>query len=337
VKLPGPVEFDGTALSRKPKVLLVDDHPDILRSTSRLLSFDFDVVGTAGDGYQAVEAARRLDPDLIALDITMPGRDGFQTAHDLVQIGTRARIVFLTMHESDDYVAEGFRSGGRGYVLKTRLHLDLATALQRVHAGQLFVPSLESLFAIDPEFTGHVALFHEHDRGFIDGVSGLLAAALRRGDAVSLFTSSPLRAGIAQRLQAAGWNVGESGDYGPYRAMDSAAALATILRNGSIDVERLRELVDEADRMRGCGARGAQSILTFVGDISTHLLDPDPRLAVELERAWTNLTQTLRFMTVCCYPTSRFDTADVRLFPQLCGEHMAVAHTPERGPRPLRM
>ena len=145
-----------------------------MKSTSRLLSFDFDVVGTASDGYQAVEAAQRLDPDLIALDITMPGRDGFQTAQDLVQIGTRARIVFLTMHESDDYVAEGFRSGGRGYVLKTRLHLDLANALQRVLAGQLFVPSLGSLFAIDAEFTGHVVLFHENDRGFVDGVSGLL-------------------------------------------------------------------------------------------------------------------------------------------------------------------
>ena len=90
-------ESDGSAPHSKPKVLLVDDHPDILKSTSRLLSFDFEIVGTASDGYQAVDAAQRLDPDVIALDITMPGRDGFETAQQLVQIGTRARIVFLTM------------------------------------------------------------------------------------------------------------------------------------------------------------------------------------------------------------------------------------------------
>ena len=329
MKSPGPVESDGTAPPSKPTVLLVDDHPDILKSTSRLLSFDFDVVGTASDGYQAVEAAQRLDPDLIALDITMPGRDGFQTAQHLVQVGTRGQIVFLTMHEADDYVAQGFRSGGRGYVLKTRLHLDLANALERVLAGQLFVPSLESLFAIDPGFTGHVAFFHENDRGFVEGISGLLAAALRRGDSVSLFSSSHVRAGVAEKLQAAGWHVGASGDYGPFRAMDSATALAPVIRRGSVDVDHLRDLVAETDRMRVNGARGVQSILTFVGDISTHLLDPDPQLALELEHAWTELTHPLRFVTVCCYPTSRFETADARLFPQVCAEHIAVTHTPE--------
>ncbi len=191
VKSPPRADFDGTAPSIKPKVLLVDDHPDILRSTSRLLSFDFDVVGTASDGLSAVAAAQRLDPDLIALDISMPGRDGFQTAQDLVQIGSRAGIVFLTMHESNDYVAEGFRSGGRGYVLKTRLHLDLANALQRVLAGQLFLPSLESLFAIDNNMTGHVVMFHDDDQSFVDGVSGFIGAALHRGDVVSLVTAAP--------------------------------------------------------------------------------------------------------------------------------------------------
>lgn len=322
-------ESDGTAPFTRPKVLLVDDHPDILKSTSRLLSFDFDIIGTASDGYQAIDAAQRLDPDLIALDITMPGRDGFQTAQDLVQIGSRAPIVFLTMHESDDYVAEGFRSGGRGYVLKTRLHLDLATALQRVLAGQLFVPSLKSLFALDQDFTGHVAHFHEDDRGFVDGVSAFVAAALRRGDAVSLVTKPAVRAGVAQRLQAFGWNVGESGEYGAYRAMDSAGVLDPVLRNGTVDIDRLRELIAETDRTRLNGSRGADSILTFIGDASTHLLDVHPELAVEIEQAWSDVTRSLRFLTVCCYPASRFDGAGAPLFPQLCNQHLAVSHVSE--------
>jgi CheY-like chemotaxis protein len=331
VKFPRRDNSEGTTIPAKPKVLLVDDHPDILKSTSRLLSFDFEIVGTASDGYQAVEAAQHLEPDLIALDITMPGRDGFQTAQELVQLGTRAGIVFLTMHESDDYVAEGFRSGGRGYVLKTRLHLDLAIALRRVLSGQLFAPSLKALLAIDPDFTGHVVHFHEDDRGFVEGVSGLTAAALRRGDAVSLVTKPHLRAGVAQRLRTLGFNAGESGQFGAYTAIDSASALAPILRNGQLDIDRLRELIAETDRGRTNGSRGSDSILTFVGDTSTHLLKVNPQLAVELEQAWNDVTRSLRFLTVCCYPTTRFDGADAELFPRLCAEHLAVSHLTEGG------
>jgi CheY-like chemotaxis protein len=294
-----------------------------------LLSFEFDIVGTASDGHQAIDAAQRLDPDVIALDITMPGRDGFQTAQDLARIGSRAPIVFLTMHESDDYVAEGFRSGGRGYVLKTRLHLDLATALQRVLAGQLFVPSLKALFALDPHFTGHVAHFHDDDRGFVDGVSAFIATALRRGDAVSLVTRPALRAGVARQLEAYGLKVGETGQYGAYQAMDSATALAPILRDGRLDLDLMRQLIAETDRTRINGSRGADSILTFVGDVSTHLLDVDPQLALELEQEWDEVTRSLRFLTVCCYPTSRFESAGTPLFPQLCNEHLAISHISE--------
>lgn len=328
-------ESDGSAPYSKPKVLLVDDHPDILKSTSRLLSFDFEIVGTSSDGYQAVEAAQRLDPDLIALDITMPGRDGFETAQELVRMGTRARIVFLTMHESDDYVSEAFRSGGRGYVLKTRLHLDLANALRRVLSGQLFVPSLGSLFALDHDFMGHVAHFHEDDRGVVDEVSGFIAAALRRGDAVSLVTRPAIRAGVAQRLRTFGWNVGESGDHGAYRAMDSGTALELILRGEQLDIDRMRALVAETDRTRMKGSRGADSILTFVGDISTHLLDVNPQMAVELEQAWNEVTKSLRFLTVCCYSTPWFDNADAQMFPRFCAEHLAIAHLAENPTRSL--
>ena len=292
----------------------------------------------ATDARQAIDAAQRLDPDLIALDITMPGRDGFQTAQDLVHIGSRARIVFLTMHESDDYVAEGFRSGGRGYVLKTRLHLDLTNALQRVLAGQMFLPSLGALFAIDHNVTGHLVMFHDDDRAFVDGVSGFISASLRRGDVVSLVTSSPIRAGVAERLRAYGWDAGEAGEDGRYHASDAAESLSSIMRNGRPDAERLRQFVAEIERTRAQGPGEAESRLTVVGDMSAHLLAAgNSQAALEVERLWDSLTRTLPFLTICCYPMSPFDGLDGRLFPQLCGEHFAVAHAPEGGSRSLRM
>ena len=151
---------------------------------------------------------------------------------------SRARIVFLTMHESDDYVAEGFRSGGRGYVLKTRLHLDLTNALQRVLAGQMFLPSLGALFAIDHDVTGHVVMFHDDDRAFVDGVSGFISASLRRGDVVSLVTTSPIRAGVART---------------------AARVRLGCRRNGTVRAlsrgrRRRRVVVDHAERTPGCRA-----------------------------------------------------------------------------------
>lgn len=338
MKSPGPVDSDGTAPFTKPKVLLVDDHPDILRSTSRLLSFDFNVVGTASDGYQAVDAAQRLDPDLIALDISMPGRDGFQTAQDLVQIGTRANIVFLTMHESDEYVAEGFRSGGRGYVLKTRLHLDLINALQRVGAGQLFVPSLGALFAIDENITGHAVLFYDDHRGFVDALSDVLDRSLRRGDVVAVCSTPPTRAGIAAKLRTYGWDVGESGNFGQYRATDAAAALSSFMRNGRPDADRMRELLSDFERARVMGPRGAESRLTFVGDISALLVaEGKMQDALAVERTWNSVTGGLPYLTICSYLTQPFEGADGHVFPHLCAEHFAVAHAPDNGSRSLRM
>ncbi len=86
------------------------------------------------------------------------------------------------------------------------------------------------------------------------------------------------------------------------------------------------------------GPRGAESRLTFVGDMSAHLLaEGNSQAAMEVEHIWNDLTRTLRFLTICCYPTSPFDSVDGRMFPQLCNEHFAVAHAPEGGSRSLRM
>jgi len=320
----------------KPKIVLVDDHPEVLKSLCRMLSLDFDVAGSATDGYQAIDVCERCDPDVVLLDITMPGRDGFQTARELTQRGSRARIVFLTMHESEEFVAEAFRSGGRGYVLKTRLHVDLVSAVQRVFAGQLFVPSLRSLFAIHDSPAGHVVQFHEDERGLVDGMSALLNTALRRGDAVSVVSTEPIRAGLAQRLQKYGWNVGESGQHGRYRASDSVAAAALLVKNEEVVPEYIKNYIHTLDQWRVATA-GPHARLTLVGDISNQVLFSGNReAAMEIEHQWDGLTATLRFLTVCCYPLTAMSDAHVDALPTLCANHFAVAHTPEGGaPSPI--
>jgi len=297
-----------------------------------MLSFDFNVVGSATDGYQAIDVCEACDPDIVLLDITMPGRDGFQTARDLRQRACRARIVFLTMHDSEEFVAEAFRSGGSGYVLKTRLHIDLVSALKRVFAGQLFLPSLRSLFAIDESPTGHVAQFYEDDRGLVDEVGAFLHGALRRGDAVSVVSTESVRTGLAQRLQGYGWNAGESGEHGRYRANDSALAASAIMRNEHVVPDYIENYVASLERWR-VAAAGPTSRLTLIGDISTQMLvGGNEGAALDIEHLWNELTHALPFLTVCCYPLNRIsEDARTDMLPNLCAEHYAIAHTSEGG------
>ena len=155
---------------RKPTVLLADDHSLVLESVSAILADDFDIVAAVSDGRQALQASLRLDPDVIVLDVTMPELDGFQTANELKRAGSRATIVFLTMHQADEYVAAAVNSGAQGYVLKTRIHSDLAGALDHAIGGRVVVPSLTSLLAVaDANGAGqHAAHFRGNGRLYLD-------------------------------------------------------------------------------------------------------------------------------------------------------------------------
>jgi DNA-binding NarL/FixJ family response regulator len=99
---------------RRLRVLVADDNALLLAEASTHLARNFEVVAAVTDGRQALYAARRLDPDIAVLDVTMPELNGFQTARALKQSGSRAKIVMLTMHHSDEFVAAAIESGAQG-------------------------------------------------------------------------------------------------------------------------------------------------------------------------------------------------------------------------------
>ncbi|MGB8342224.1 MAG: response regulator transcription factor [Chthoniobacterales bacterium] len=121
------------------RVLLADDHVPILAQSMNLLADEFEIVGSVGNGSDLIEAVARLDPDVVVLDITMPGCDGIEAARQLRLAGSRARLVFLTVHEDPDYVRAALEAGGMAYVSKARLASDLITAVHAAMAGQRFV------------------------------------------------------------------------------------------------------------------------------------------------------------------------------------------------------
>jgi DNA-binding NarL/FixJ family response regulator len=126
-------------------VLIADDQ-DLVREGLRMLlqaEPGITVVGEAGTGSEAIAAARKLDPDVVLMDIRMPGMDGIEAAAHLARPGSRAKILMLTTHDLDEYVYRAMRAGASGFLLKDASRDQLATAVRTVAAGEaLLAPSV---------------------------------------------------------------------------------------------------------------------------------------------------------------------------------------------------
>ena len=128
-----------TTSSETLRILLVDDNEAMLARSAAVLSPSCIVVGTARNGRVALEAARTLQPDVIVLDISMPGMSGIELASRLRASGSRAALVFLTVHDDEELILAARDAGGIGYVVKPRLAADLVRAVQEARAGRPFL------------------------------------------------------------------------------------------------------------------------------------------------------------------------------------------------------
>jgi len=128
-----------------PRVFLADDQEEMRRMVASMLKGEFQVVGSANDGRSVLELLPTLHPDVLVLDIFMPGMNGIETALQLKESGSTTKMIFLTVHEDPDFLDAAFSTGARGYVLKPHLATDLVPALWNVLAGCIFVsPAMQA-------------------------------------------------------------------------------------------------------------------------------------------------------------------------------------------------
>ena len=311
----------------KPRLLFADDHPAILHRVATLLGDDFDVAGTASDGWQAIDLARQLDPDVIVLDINMPGLNGFQTSRALSDAGSKAPIVFLSALDADEHVGEAFRWGARGFVEKSYIARDLPSAIDHVLSGRQFLPSLTSMFRV-ANGRGHAIDLHDDAATFLNRVSGYFDLALKRGDATCVIADEETREGLSQRLRSRGWDLAGPSTHNRYLLVDAGAALQRFMRNGLPDPGVLADIATELDQYRLAVTGRQTSCLTLFGNMAGSLMaDGNAAAAIALEHRWTAVTKDLPFLTLCGYAPSCFPAAAPTLWANACAEHAMVCHS----------
>jgi DNA-binding NarL/FixJ family response regulator len=123
------------------RVLIADDHAIVREGLRQILEHagDFEIVGEAADGLEAMQLARKLDFDVALLDVSMPGRSGIDLVKQLRGERPRARILMLSMHEQPEYAVRAIRAGASGYLTKDSAGRELAAALRKIAGGGAYV------------------------------------------------------------------------------------------------------------------------------------------------------------------------------------------------------
>jgi len=142
---------------RRTTVLLVDDHAVVRQGFRMIISAepDFEVVGEASNGREAVQEAELLQPDIVLMDVSMPELNGIEATRRIVALAPRTRILALSMHRDSVYVREILRAGASGYLLKEAGDQDLLTAIRAIAQGQGYL-SPEVSDAVLNDYRKHV-------------------------------------------------------------------------------------------------------------------------------------------------------------------------------------
>ena len=273
------VPLQKAAGTDKPfRVLVVDDYEPWRRLVCSTLQMrpTCQVISEVSDGLEAVQKAQELQPDLIVLDIGLPTLSGIDAAKQIRTQAPQSKILFLSETRSWDIVTEALRSGGSGYVVKSKAASELLSAVEAVLHGKPFLsvglPDLEAIHledecAASPVRRENVVVtsttqslenpsreirLYSDDAAFVDGFAGSIATALKSGNVAIVVGTESQRAGIFEKLSSDGVDVAAAIERKRYVPLDVADTHATFLVDSSNDgygfVKAVRHAVGEALR-----------------------------------------------------------------------------------------
>jgi DNA-binding NarL/FixJ family response regulator len=294
--------------------LIVEDFEEFRRFVVSVLRSkpEFQVIFEASDGVEGVQRAQQLKPDLILLDIGLPGLNGIEVARRICKVSPDSKILFLTQEPSADVVQAALNLGAHGYLLKSDASW-LLFAIDAVLRGERFVSRDLVPEATTNASQRHEILFCSDETVLVNGLARFIAAALNAGNAAIVWATESHRADLRQRLYGQGVNVDSAIQRGTYISSDVSEPP---------DPERIlvaiKGLSDAAFRMGKKNPRVA-----ICGERAGRLwAEGKTDAALNLERLLNEFTKSHNIDILCVYPMPQHQGENA--FKSLCAQHTAA-------------
>jgi DNA-binding NarL/FixJ family response regulator len=317
------------------RVLVVDDHVPWRHGIRSMLrsSPQWQIVGEAGDGVSAPPLVAALAPDVVLLDVELPGMSGIDAAPHIRVAAPAAKILFVSAHRSWDIAEAAFAAGARGYVLKSHAGAELLPAMNAITADRRFISGVFVGRAIDsgaraagaaPART-HEAGFFSNDASALDRLVRFSENALTSGQSLIVVTRTGRLDDLRRRLGAR-LDIELAVRQGRYVPCDEDEMRANILVDGWPDDARFwrnaTSLVLSAARF----SMAPHARVAACGEWCGHLLhDGHVDAAMRLEHLWDELGSAFNVDMFCTYTMAVPDRdAPREVFERICGEHSAV-------------
>lgn len=330
------------------RTLIVDDYAPWRRfARSTLLGQpEIEIVGEDADGLEGVRNAEKLQPDLILLDIGLPGVNGIEAARQIRKLSPKSIILFVSQQFSKDLVQAALDAGGGGYVLKADAGSELLRAIQAVLRGKTFVSRSLSGDNLGEEtdqrgraplapknvLIRHEVAFYPDDQAYVTGLSRLIKSVLSVGNIAILVATEPHRAGILQKLRADFVDVDAGLNNGSFIALDAHETLSKFMVDGMPDANRCAQIVGDLVTNVTKGKGRNHSRVAFCGECAPTLLaQGNVEAAIRVEHLWDEITRNYDADTLCGYLESVVPVSqDSSVFQRICAEHSAI-HGQELG------
>ena len=322
------------------RVLVAEDFVafrQLLRSILKA-NLDFRIVGENSNGLEAVQSAEQLQPDLILLDIGLPGLNGLRAAERIRRISPNPKIIFVSQESSVDVVKEALRLS-HGYLLKTDIARELLVAIDMVMRGrQQFVSSSltlpvagKSIRDIDEaRRNAHRSRRHDlvscrDDASFVAHFVRFIEAALRAQNPVIVIATQEHRHSILQSLEAQGWDMAAAVREQTYTSLDVYDVLEGFMVNDSPDGSRFSEAVGSLIDKATQNARRKPCRVAACGECAPTLwAEGKAEAALQMERLWDRVAETHDIDILCGYVLGDIHKEDDPIFASICAEHSAV-------------
>jgi len=330
------------------RTLIVDDYGPWRRFARSTLQSqpEVQIVGEASDGLEAVRDAEELQPDLILLDIGLPGLNGIEAARQIRKLSPNSIILFVSQQFSKDFVQAALDAGAAGYVLKADAGSELVRGVQAVLRGKTFVSQslsghdlreqkdLHSRAPLAPKnvLIRHEAAFYPDDQAFVAGLARLIKSVLSVGNIAILVATEPHREGILQKLRADAVDVDAAISNGSYIQLDAHETLAKFMVGDMPDANRCAQIVGDLLTSVTKGKNRNHSRVAFCGECAPTLLaQGNVEGAIRVEHLWDEITRNYDADTLCGYLESVVPARqDSPVFQRICAEHSAI-HGQELG------